>query len=64
MKRGPDPSAASIVIRMKRLPRRHRLAHLRALIRRQRAGASRREQLLALLGDEMAAQPSHGSRAR
>ena len=62
MKRGPDPGAASMAIRMERLPRRHRLAHLRALIRRHPAGASRREQLLALLRDEMTAQPSRGSR--
>ena len=32
MKRGPKPTPAIMIIRMKRLPRRHRIAHLRALI--------------------------------
>jgi hypothetical protein len=46
-----------MVIRMKRLPRRHRIAHLRALIRQQPACAFRREKLLLLLRDEMLGEP-------
>ena len=46
----------AMVVRMKRLPRRHRIAHLRALIRQQPACAFRREELLALLRDEMSAE--------
>jgi hypothetical protein len=42
---------------MKRLPRRHRIAHLRALTRQQPACAFRREELLSLLRDEISAQP-------
>ena len=56
MKRGPELNAAILTGRMKPLPRRHRLAHLRALIRRQPAGSIRRERLAALLRDEMTAQ--------
>jgi len=40
---------------MKRLSPRHRLAHLRALIRREPAGSTRRYRLVALLSrDERA----------
>jgi len=46
--------AATMVIRMKPLPRRHRMAHLRALVRQERAGSVRREQLAALLRHETA----------
>jgi hypothetical protein len=45
-----------MVIRMKRLPRRHRIAHLRALIRQRPVCAFRRQALLSLLRDEMSAQ--------
>jgi hypothetical protein len=41
---------------MKRLPPRHRIAHLRALIRQPPAGSIRRQELAALLRDEMTAQ--------
>jgi hypothetical protein len=44
-----------VALRMKRLPRVHRIAHLRALIGREPAG-SRRGQLAALLRDEFAAR--------
>jgi hypothetical protein len=54
---------AIMVIRIKRLPRRYRLAHVRALIRQQPAGSIRREQLAAVLRDEMAAQPCCEDRA-
>jgi hypothetical protein len=43
MMRGPKPMPAIMVIRMKPLPRRHRIAHLRALIRQQPARSIRRE---------------------
>ncbi len=46
--------------RMKRLPRRHRIAHLRALIERQPAGSLRREQLAARLREELTAGPKQG----
>jgi hypothetical protein len=52
-----------MVIRVKRLPRRHRIAHLRALIPRQPAHSIRREELGALLRDEMLARPGEETRA-
>jgi len=42
-----------MTIRMKRLPRRHRIAHLRALIAREPLCTIRRFELAALLRDEM-----------
>lgn len=47
---------AFMPIRMKPLPRRHRLAHLRALLRAQPAVSIRREQLAALLRIELTPQ--------
>jgi hypothetical protein len=44
--------------RMKRLSPRHRLAHLRALIRREPAGSNRRLRLVALWRDQSAATPA------
>jgi hypothetical protein len=44
---------------MKRLPLRLRLAHLRALIRRERAPSQRRHQLVALLRDQSAVMPAN-----
>ena len=38
---------------MKRLARRHRIAHLRALMTQQPAGSVRKEDLAALLREEM-----------
>jgi hypothetical protein len=64
MKRGPEPTLGITAARMKRLPRRHRVAHLCALILRQPACSIRRLQLIELLGDEMAAQPRNESRAQ
>jgi len=52
------PNPARMIGRMKPLPRRHRLAHLRALIRQQPAGSLRREQLAALLRRELLAPPA------
>jgi hypothetical protein len=51
MKRGPNP--AITVVRMKRLPHRHRLAHLRARMAQQPAGTVPKEERAALLRDEM-----------
>jgi hypothetical protein len=39
--------------RLKRLPRRHRIAHLRALLGLQPEGCGRRDELSELLRDEM-----------
>ena len=48
-----NPSVAVMVFRMRLLPRRHRIAHLRALIAQQPLGSVRRVQLVELLRDEM-----------
>jgi len=53
---------ALMPVRMKRLPRRLRLAHLRALIRRQPAGSQRRVKLVALLRDQFAAPHANENR--
>jgi hypothetical protein len=46
-------SVAVMVFRMRSLPRRHRIAHLRALIGQTSLGSVRRAQLVALLRDEI-----------
>jgi hypothetical protein len=51
-----NTSVALMPARMKPLPRRHRIAHLRALLGRQPALSVRREELTILLRIEMAAQ--------
>ena len=48
-----NTSVAVMVFRMRPLPRRHRIAHLRALIGQTPLGSIRRVQLVALLRDEM-----------
>lgn len=53
----------AMAVRMKRLPRQHRIAHLRALIRQQPVGSIRREELVALLRIEMTAKPGDADRA-
>jgi hypothetical protein len=53
--RGASTIAA---VRMKRLPRQHRIAHLRALIRQALAPSIRRFELVALLREEVADQSS------
>lgn len=63
MKRGPKLTPAVMVIRMKCLPRRHRIAHLRALIAQQPVRSIRREELAALLRDELTVQPGKENRA-
>jgi hypothetical protein len=59
---GVNTSMAVMATRMKPLPRHHRIAHLRALIRQQPLGAIRRDELTALLREEMA-RPGKESRA-
>ena len=58
-----NTSVAIIFVRIKPLPRRHRVAHLRALLRRQPVGSLRGEQLAALLRAEMTARPPGEDRA-
>jgi hypothetical protein len=48
-----NPSVAVMVSRMRPLPRRHRIAHLRALIAQLPLGLIRRVHLVELLRDEM-----------
>jgi hypothetical protein len=55
-------SSVAVAARMKPLPRHHRIAHLRALIGREAAASTRREELAALLRHEVAA-PSRQDRA-
>ncbi len=55
--------AAIMIARMKPLPRRHRLAHLHALMRSQPSGSLRRRQLAALLRDATTALPKCEGRA-
>ena len=65
MKRGPKLlPVATMADGVKPLARRHRIAHLRALIQQQPIRSSRREELVALLGDEMSAPPGKEVRTR
>jgi hypothetical protein len=57
------PALAIMIRRMKPLPRRHRAAHLRALIRRQPLRSVRRKELAALLRDAMTPRSAHGGLA-
>ncbi len=54
----------AMAFRMRRLPRRHRIAHLRALIGQQPLVSIRGAQLAALLRDEMTLPCGKESRAR
>jgi hypothetical protein len=54
---------AVTAVRIKRLAPRHRLAHLRALIRREPAGSNRHDALIALLRDQSAATPANENRS-
>jgi hypothetical protein len=49
-------SVVVMIVRMKPLPRRHRIAHLRALVARQATRSTRRQELVALLRDELSAR--------
>jgi hypothetical protein len=57
------PSIDVMAARMKPLSPRHRIAHLRALIRREPDGSIRRVELAALLRDEVTARPANENRA-
>jgi hypothetical protein len=48
--------------RLKPLPLRHRMAHLRALIRREPAGSSRARELAALLRNQLTASFANENR--
>ena len=54
---------AVIAARMKRLSPRHRLAHLRALVRREPAGSDRWLRLVALWRDQLATRPANENRS-
>ena len=58
MKGGP-----AMAMRMTRLPRRHRIAHLCALIRQQPMRSIRRKELVTLLRAEVTAQLCKAVRA-
>ena len=62
MNRMPPPIDV-MAARMKPLSPRHRIAHLRALIRLEPAGSIRRDQLAALSRDAMPAPPANETRA-
>ena len=49
-----NAAARCVADRLKRLPRGHRIAHLRALIGLQPVGCSRRDELSELLHEEIA----------
>jgi hypothetical protein len=57
------PPIGVIAARIKPLSPRHRLAHLRALIRQQAVGPSRRDELAALLREQFMAAPTNDNRA-
>jgi hypothetical protein len=59
MKRAVEQNAADVVGRIKLLPRRHRIAHLRALLRQPLACSVRHEQLAVLLSAETTAQAAN-----
>jgi hypothetical protein len=59
-----NTSVAIMRGRMKLLPRRHRIAHLRALLRQSMAWPVRGEELAALLHAEMPAQLAGEERVR
>ena len=52
-----------MIARMKLLPRRHRIAHLRALIRHEPDGSIRRDELAALLREQWTPRPADENRA-
>ena len=56
------PPIGVVAARIKPLPPRHRLAHLRALIRQQAVGSTRRNELDALLRDQLP-PPANENRA-
>jgi hypothetical protein len=63
MKPAPKLNAAAVIGRLKLLPRRHRIAHLRALLRHSPACWLAREQLAALLRGQTITQAANENRA-
>jgi hypothetical protein len=63
MKSAHELNATGLIGRMKLLPRRHRIAHLRALLRQRLICPVSREQLAALLRDEMIAHAANENRS-
>jgi hypothetical protein len=59
MKPAVEHNSTDVIGRMKLLPRRHRIAHLRALLRQPLSCSIGREQLAALLCVEMVAQAAN-----
>ena len=57
-----EPNATRVGGRLKLLPRRHRIAHLRALLRLA-AASLRRHHLAAMLCEELGEQAAHESPA-
>ena len=55
-------SIATMMTRMKPLPRRHRIAHLRALLRLHGEGSARGHELATLLRVEITARPDEEAR--
>ena len=53
---------ATLTTRMKPLPRRHRIAHLRALLRLHGEGSARGRELAALLRAEITTRPDEEAR--
>jgi GcrA cell cycle regulator len=63
IKRDPKPKPESTAVRTEPLSRRHRIAHLRALIRQLPVDSTRRAKLAALLRDEMMGSATREGRA-
>ena len=57
------PPIDIMALRMKLLPPRHRIAHLRALLGREPQDSTRRGELAALLRHEMTPPPAYEDRA-
>jgi hypothetical protein len=53
-----ETAVTCVANRLRRLPRQHRIAHLRALIGLEPEGCSRRDELSGLLRDEMSGASS------
>ena len=65
MKRVPEGTPIEVMTeRLKPLPRRHRIAHLRTLVGQQIGDSIRRCELASLLHDEIAAQAGEGGLSR
>lgn len=58
-----SPPIGAVAARIKPLSPRHRRAHLRALIRQQPDNSIRRDELAALLRDQLLPPPANENRA-